>query len=121
MPKKLIYSVVKSISVLAAMTVASVGFTQDKYPSKPITFIMAVEAGADGDVLGRPLMDRVARILGQPITVINKPGAGSSIGYREIHQAKPDELSYPFHGELIFRRQLQPTQKLACADLHEPY
>jgi tripartite-type tricarboxylate transporter receptor subunit TctC len=71
MSNKLIYSVVKSISVLAAMTVASVGFTQDKYPSKPITFIMAVEAGADGDVLGRPLMDRVARILGQPITVIN--------------------------------------------------
>ena len=52
MSNKLIYSVVKSISVLAAMTVASVGFTQDKYPSKPITFIMAVEAGADTFVAG---------------------------------------------------------------------
>jgi tripartite-type tricarboxylate transporter receptor subunit TctC len=107
MPKKLIYSVVKSISVLAAMTVASVGFTQDKYPSKPITFIMAVEAGADGDVLGRPLMDRVARILGQPITVINKPGAGSSIGYREIHQAKPDGYTLGWASATIITNKLQ--------------
>ena len=89
------------------MTVVSVGFTQDKYPSKPITFIMAVEAGADGDVLGRPLMDRVARILGQPITVINKPGAGSSIGYREIHQAKPDGYTLGWASATIITNKLQ--------------
>ena len=55
-------------------------WSQEKYPSRPITFIMAVEAGSDGDVLARPLMERVSRIIGQPITIINKPGAGSSIG-----------------------------------------
>jgi tripartite-type tricarboxylate transporter receptor subunit TctC len=65
-------------------------FAQENYPNRPITFILAVEAGSDGDVLARPLMDRVGRILGQPITIVNRPGAGSAIGYKEINQAKPD-------------------------------
>lgn len=62
----------------------------EKYPVKPIVFIMGVEAGSDGDAISRPLMHRVSTILGQPIMVVNKPGAGSSIAYREIQAAKPD-------------------------------
>ena len=49
-----------------------------------------MEAGADGDVLVRPIYQRMSKILGQPILVVNKPGGGSSIGYRELHAAKPD-------------------------------
>jgi tripartite-type tricarboxylate transporter receptor subunit TctC len=62
----------------------------EQYPVKPITFIVPLEAGSDGDVLARPILQKVSAILGQPIMVVNKPGAGSSIGYREVHDAKPD-------------------------------
>jgi tripartite-type tricarboxylate transporter receptor subunit TctC len=62
----------------------------EKYPVKPITCVIPMEAGADGDINGRPLMERVSTILGKPIIVVNKPGAGQTIGYREIYQAKPD-------------------------------
>jgi len=57
----------------------------EKYPVKPILCIVGVEAGADGDVLVRPIMQRVSQMLGQPIVIVNKPGGGSSIAYREIH------------------------------------
>ncbi|OGP94524.1 MAG: hypothetical protein A2157_08395 [Deltaproteobacteria bacterium RBG_16_47_11] len=62
----------------------------EKYPVKPITFIVPLEAGSDGDILARPIVQKVSAMLGQPVMIVNKPGAGSSIGYREVHDAKPD-------------------------------
>ena len=90
----------------------SIAWSQEKYPSRPINFIMAVEPGSDGDVLARPLMERVSRIIGQPITIINKPGAGSSIGYREIHQAKPDGYTLGWASATIITNKLQGVSPL---------
>ena len=62
----------------------------ERYPLKPINFIVPIEAGSDGDLAARPLVERASRALGQPVVVVNKPGAGSTIGYYQIHDAKPD-------------------------------
>jgi tripartite-type tricarboxylate transporter receptor subunit TctC len=62
----------------------------EKYPAKPITAIIPGEAGSGGDVLARPLLEKASALLRTPIMVVNKPGAGQTIGYREIYQAKPD-------------------------------
>jgi tripartite-type tricarboxylate transporter receptor subunit TctC len=62
----------------------------DKYPVKPITIIFPYEVGADGDVVGRPMMQKASAILGKPIVIVNKPGGGQTIGFREIYGAKPD-------------------------------
>jgi tripartite-type tricarboxylate transporter receptor subunit TctC len=63
---------------------------EKKYPVKPITFISPVEAGGGADVQARPLVEKLSVLLGQPVMVVNKPGAGSSIANRAIHDAKPD-------------------------------
>ena len=70
-------------SALAALCLVSFGVAHaaEKYPVKPITAIVAVEAGADGDVLVRPIYQRMSKMLGQPILVVNKPGGGSTIGW----------------------------------------
>lgn len=60
------------------------------YPDKPVRLIVPNEAGADADVLIRKLAERVAAILEKPIIIVNKPGGGSSIGMREVHDSKPD-------------------------------
>ncbi len=65
-------------------------YAAEGYPVKPINYIVPSEAGSDQDVLARPLALRLSEVLGQPVVVINKPGAGSSIGFREIYAAKPD-------------------------------
>ena len=62
----------------------------EKYPAKPITVIFPVEAGADGDVALRPVVQKASEIIGKPMVVVNKPGGGQTIGYREIRAAKPD-------------------------------
>lgn len=62
----------------------------EEYPAKPITFIVPLEPGAGGDILARRLIQKASVYLGTPIVVVNKPGAGSTIGYREVYGAKPD-------------------------------
>jgi len=88
----------------------------DKYPVKPIVFIVPVEAGGDGDVLVRPIMQRVSQMLGQPIVIVNKPGAGSSTGYREIHGAKPDGYTLGWGSATIITNKLQGVSPL---DYHD--
>lgn len=103
---------IKPLLLICLFLFSNMSFSQEKYPSRPITFIMSVEAGADGDVLGRPLMEKVSRIIGQPITILNKPGAGSSIGYREIAQAKPDGYTIGWGSATIITNKLQGVSPL---------
>jgi tripartite-type tricarboxylate transporter receptor subunit TctC len=88
----------------------------EKYPVKPITCIVGVEAGGDGDVLVRPIMQRVSKMLGQPIVIVNKPGGGSSIAYREIHGAKPDGYTIGWGSATIITNKLQGVSPL---DYHD--
>jgi tripartite-type tricarboxylate transporter receptor subunit TctC len=62
----------------------------ERYPSKPITFVVPMEAGGGVDVAMRPFCEKLGVLLGEPVIIVNKPGAGSSIGYRAVHDAKPD-------------------------------
>jgi tripartite-type tricarboxylate transporter receptor subunit TctC len=88
----------------------------EKYPVKPIVAIVPVEAGGDGDVLFRPIMERVSKMLGQPIMIVNKPGGGSSIGNREIHGAKPDGYTIGWGSATIITNKLQGVSPL---DYHD--
>lgn len=60
------------------------------YPNKPINCIIPMEPGSDGDINMRTIMKKASEFLGQPIVIINKPGAGQTMGYRELYKAKPD-------------------------------
>lgn len=62
----------------------------EQYPIKPIMCILPTETGSDLDTLSRPLIQKASAIIGKPFIPVNKPGAGSTIGYREIYDAKPD-------------------------------
>ncbi|OGA45639.1 MAG: hypothetical protein A3F74_11475 [Betaproteobacteria bacterium RIFCSPLOWO2_12_FULL_62_58] len=105
-------------SVFWCLGFFSLGVVQaaEKYPVKPIVFIVAVEAGGDGDVLVRPIMQRVSQMLGQPIVIVNKPGGGSSIGYRELHGAKPDGYTLGWGSATIITNKLQGVSPL---DYHD--
>jgi len=78
----------------------------EKYPVKPIECIVALEAGADGDVMVRPVLAKMTQKLGQPIIVVNKPGGGSSIGYRAIHDAKPDGYTFGWYSATLITNKL---------------
>ncbi len=77
------------------------------FPVKPINFIVPLEAGSDGDVLSRPFTQKASTVLGQPIVIVNKPGAGSTIGAREVHNAKPDGYTVGMAAVTLITNKLQ--------------
>jgi tripartite-type tricarboxylate transporter receptor subunit TctC len=60
------------------------------YPDHPITLIVPYAPGGGNDVLARAVADPMAKILGQPLVVENRGGAGGSVGTRQIAKAPPD-------------------------------
>ena len=111
--KRLILAAVSGWLVASGAGIAQAA---DKYPVKPIMCIVGVEAGADGDVLVRPIMQSVSKMLSQPIVIVNKPGGGSSIAYREIHAAKPDGYTIGWGSATIITNKLQGVSPL---DYHD--
>jgi tripartite-type tricarboxylate transporter receptor subunit TctC len=79
----------------------------DKYPAKPIIFLVPNEAGSSADMAARALAEKLQAQLGQPVVVTNKPGAGSTIGNRELHNAKPDGYTIGMSTATIFMNKLQ--------------
>ena len=70
--------------------VSSTAFAQDKYPSKAIMWICPYAAGGNADSRSRQVAKAMGTILGQPIVIDNKAGAGGNIGTEAIARAKPD-------------------------------
>ena len=65
-------------------------FSQNTYPSKPITIVVAYPAGGDTDVLARLIGEKLSARLGQPVLVENRTGAAGSIGSTYVAKAAPD-------------------------------
>lgn len=74
----------------AALLLPIAVFSQDKYPIKPITWICPYGAGGNADQRSRQVAKVMSQILGQPIIVDNRAGAGGNIGTDMIAKAKPD-------------------------------
>lgn len=64
--------------------------TPDGYPRGPIKLVVPFPAGSSTDALGREVAQFLARSLGQPVIVDNRPGALATIGAAEVARAKPD-------------------------------
>ncbi|HBL65026.1 MAG TPA: twin-arginine translocation pathway signal [Achromobacter sp.] len=62
----------------------------DTWPDKPVRIIVPYQAGQGTDVAARYLGEYLARSMGQPFIVENRPGAGGNIGASEAARAAPD-------------------------------
>ncbi|CAN5646642.1 tripartite tricarboxylate transporter substrate binding protein [soil metagenome] len=62
----------------------------DAYPSKPIRVFVGYSAGGAVDAIARTVGQKMAGILGQPVIVENKPGAGTNIAVKALTTSAPD-------------------------------
>lgn len=63
---------------------------QTNYPNKPIKYIVPVAAGGGSDMIGREVMDKLGKVLGQTIVVDNQGGGGGVIASQNTAKAAPD-------------------------------
>ena len=74
----------------SAALLPALSYAQEKYPSRPINWICPYAAGGNADTCSRQVSKVMSEILGQPILIDNKAGAGGNIGTEAIVRAKPD-------------------------------
>ncbi len=63
---------------------------QGAWPSQPIRLLIAFPAGGPTDITMRALAENAAKLLGQPVVVENRPGAGGTLPAQAMQQSRPD-------------------------------
>jgi tripartite-type tricarboxylate transporter receptor subunit TctC len=69
---------------------SAAAWAQDKWPSKPISYIVPFPAGGTTDILGRLIGQKLGAALGTTIVIENKGGAGGSVGSEVAARAPAD-------------------------------
>lgn len=83
------------VGALATAFVLATGAHAQSFPSKPVRLIVPQAAGTGPDVLARALAEELAKSLGQPVLVENKPGANGTLSASYT-------LSQPADGHTLF-------------------
>jgi tripartite-type tricarboxylate transporter receptor subunit TctC len=80
------------LKAVAAVVVGRVisGAHAQSYPSKNISIVVPWAAGGNTDVTSRLIATKLAGMLGKPVIVENKPGAGGNIGVAQVTKSAPD-------------------------------
>ena len=79
-----------AIGAFAAALLAGIGAQAQDYPVRPIQVIVPFAGGSASDVVTRIMLDRMAKTLGQPFIVDNRPGAGGNTGTLAAVKTAPD-------------------------------
>jgi tripartite-type tricarboxylate transporter receptor subunit TctC len=77
-----------AIALLAGATAAPA--LAQAFPNKPIKLVIAFPAGGPTDITMRALADNAGKVLGQPVIVENKPGAGGTLPAQALQTTQPD-------------------------------
>ena len=72
------------------LTAAATSSRAQAWPARPIRVILGFAPGGGSDILLRTFTPALAEVLGQPVVVDNRPGAGANIAMQAVAQAAPD-------------------------------
>jgi tripartite-type tricarboxylate transporter receptor subunit TctC len=76
-------------AALVFFLVASLAFAAD-YPTRPVTMVLGFAPGGPSDVVARIVARRLEQVLGQPVVVENRAGAGGNVAGEMVARAAPD-------------------------------
>ena len=82
-------SVLRAATALV-LALGAAGVQAQAYPNKPITLVVPFAAGASADGIARVVGRELSQVLGQPVVVDNKPGAGGALGLMAVAKSAAD-------------------------------
>ena len=78
-----------------SLSLAQSSFAQT-FPDKPLKIVVGFPPGGGSDLMARTVAERLSPLIGQPVIVDNKPGAGSTIAASFVAKSKPDGYTILF-------------------------
>jgi len=84
---------VAGLSLFFLMMVVSLSadlWAQEKFPTRPVSLIVPAAPGGGTDIVARIFAEAIEPFLGQKMVILNKPGAGGSMGIAEAVRSRPD-------------------------------
>lgn len=89
------------LSIAAALSAMSDGAHAQAYPAKSIRFVAAFPAGGPSDIVARAIGRRMSEVLGQPVVIENRTGAGGNIGADAVAKSAPDGYTVLLGGSYL--------------------
>ncbi|WP_018700362.1 Bug family tripartite tricarboxylate transporter substrate binding protein [Amorphus coralli] len=86
----MVSTVLRSVIAGAAALTLATGATAADWPERPVHVVVAYGAGGGTDTLSRMVAEPLSEVLGQPVVIDNRPGAGGTIGAAAAAKADPD-------------------------------
>src|SRR5437762_12679601 len=93
----------RTIVVFVLMLLNAGAMAQGAYPTRPIRLLIGFPPGAGMDAVARPFAAKLAELLGQPVVVENRPGAGGAVSSAALARAPADDYTLGFgsNGDLV--------------------
>jgi tripartite-type tricarboxylate transporter receptor subunit TctC len=82
------------VALVVAAALPAPPAAAQQYPDRPVTALVGYPAGGLADVVLRALVEQMKKKYPKGLAVVNRPGAGGSIGSSEAVQAKPDGYTF---------------------------
>ena len=83
-------AIAASLAAAAFAVAAPVLAQNQKFPTKPVRFVVGFSPGSATDFTGRVFAQKLSELWGQPVVIENRSGAGSTLANAMVAQATPD-------------------------------
>ena len=86
------------VALLGLFCLTVLAHAQEKYPNRPVKFVVSFAAGGSNDIIARVLCDWLSDHLGQQFVVENRTGASGNVGAQSVINSAPDGYTVMFVG-----------------------
>ncbi len=86
------------VALLCFIVMIVPALAQEKYPNRPVRFVVSFAAGGSNDIIARVLCEWLSEHLGQQFIVENRPGGSGNVGAASVVNSPPDGYTVMFVG-----------------------